>query len=191
MPVEFLTEAQKQSYGRFAGEPTEAQLARYFHLDNTDLALIHQHRGDHNRLGFALQLTTVRFLGTFLPDPTQVPSGVLHFLARQLGITEMGIIEKYLDRKATRYSHSTEIQQSYAYDPFARKPTCFNRWHPGYPMASAARRDCCLRISVIKYTYKTWRGGVKTPAMCTLKTSDCRFRWEVRRVKSETTRLVS
>lgn len=125
MPVEFLTEEQKQGYGRFAGEPTEAQLARYFHLDNTDLALIDKRRGDHNRLGFALQLTTVRFLGTFLPDPTQVPLGVLHFMARQLRITDIGIIEKYPDRKATRYTHSTEIQRYYGYYDFHAPPWRF------------------------------------------------------------------
>lgn len=125
MPVEFLSAEQRQRYGRFAGEPTEVQLARYFHLDKTDLALIQQHRGDHNRLGFALQLTTVRFLGTVLPDPTQVPSGVLHFLARQLGITNPAIIAKYLDRKATRYRHSTAIQQDYDYHDFSAPPWRF------------------------------------------------------------------
>jgi hypothetical protein len=97
VPVDFLTEAQLRRYGRYPDEVSPVQLARFFHVDDTDRVLIDRRRGDANRLGFALQLLTVRFLGTFLANPIEVPANVVGHVARQLGI-DVSCLPRYLDR---------------------------------------------------------------------------------------------
>src|SRR3954465_10540484 len=129
MPVDFLTEEQQRRYGRYAGEPSPAQLGRYFHLDDTDQRLIAQRRGDHTRLGFAVHLGTVRFLGTFLADLTEVPPGVVAHLNRQLGIADAGGLERYAAGEK-RWDHAAEIRRHYRYRDFheGAEPAALSRW---------------------------------------------------------------
>lgn len=130
MPVEFLTEVQKARYGRFSGEPSPEELARYFHFDDADRLLIGKRRSAHNRLGFALQLGTVRYLGTFLPNPINVPPGVIAYVSRQLEIPNVSSLPKYMEREATRLEHTAEIRSRYAYQDFNDPRWRFrlNRW---------------------------------------------------------------
>ncbi|AJJ27278.1 TPA: DUF4158 domain-containing protein [Yersinia enterocolitica] len=71
MPVNFLSEEQRANYGNYSGELTKEILARYFHLDDFDRLNISEKRGEHNRLGYAVLLCTVRYLGRF-PDLTAI-----------------------------------------------------------------------------------------------------------------------
>jgi Domain of unknown function (DUF4158) len=117
---EFLTDEQAGGYGRFEGEPSQAELERFFFLDDADRALVAQRRGAHSRLGFAVQLGTIRFLGTFLsPDPLDVPWGVVDYLAGQLEIADSSVVKRYTDRPMTAYEHAWEIREAYGYRDFA------------------------------------------------------------------------
>ena len=129
MPVSFLSNEQRESYGRYTGAPSLDDLARYFHLDDSDLALIAQKRGEHNRLGFAVQLCTVRYLGTFLEDPLTVPTQVLHTLAKQLHIAIIPDAHLY-SASRQRLQHAAEIQTHYGYVEITERQIGFHltRW---------------------------------------------------------------
>jgi hypothetical protein len=95
VPIDFLSPGQLASYGRYGEPPSAAQLERFFHFDDRDPALIARRRGDHNRLGFAVQLGTVRFLGTFLAQPTEVPEIVAQRVAEELAVDGPGRLAAY------------------------------------------------------------------------------------------------
>ena len=81
----FLTAAEEAVYGRFTGPPDQSTLERFFFLDDANRDVIATKRGDHNRLGFSLQLVTVRHLGRFLEDPLDVPTVVIDYVASNRG----------------------------------------------------------------------------------------------------------
>jgi hypothetical protein len=129
MPVEFLSQDQQHRYGRYTEDPSPLQLARYFHFDDRDRQLIGHHRRDYSRLGFAIQLGTVRFLGTFLADPTDVPGNVVTNVADQLDIHDSRCLAQY-GMHETHWDHTAEIKREYGYREFHDPPEVFRlvRW---------------------------------------------------------------
>ncbi|MGP5220776.1 MULTISPECIES: Tn3 family transposase [Micrococcaceae] len=115
MPVDFLSDEQAARFGRFSGDPLQTDLERFFYLDDADRELIAKRRGDHNRLGFAVQVGTVRFLGSFLTDPLDVPWTVVDYLAAQLGISDPSAVKRYTVRVETANTHAREIRTAYGY----------------------------------------------------------------------------
>lgn len=121
MPVELLTDEQAAAYAAFRGAPSRTELERFFFLDDADRELIEGKRRTHNRLGFAVQLTTARYLGVFLDDPTDVPAEVVDYLAEQLDIVDASVLKAYGERENTRLEHVRELRRVLEYrDP--RRP---------------------------------------------------------------------
>jgi hypothetical protein len=151
MPVEFLTEDQQRRYGCYTEEPSPLQLARYFHFDDRDHQLIARRQSDHTRLGFAIQLGTVRFLGTFLPNPTQVPANVVTYVANQLGLDDPTCLEHYHARD-THWDHTTQIQQAYGYRDFHDPREVFRllRWLYSRAWLSAERPSVLFDLATAR-----------------------------------------
>ncbi|CAL2074285.1 protein of unknown function [Streptomyces murinus] len=113
VPVQFLTDAQAVAYAALDGAPSRTELERFFFLDDADRQLIEAKRRSHNRLGFAVQLTTARYLGVFLDDPTDVPAEVVDYLAEQLGIEDSSVLKAYGEQRwKTRFEHVWEPRET-------------------------------------------------------------------------------
>jgi hypothetical protein len=117
----FLSDEQVARYGRFAEDPSLGELERFFRLDEQGWALLATEGRDHNRLGFAVQWRTVRMLGRFLADPTDVPATAVGFVAEQLGIAEPSCIAGYGQREPTQHEHAREIRPECGYPRIRRR----------------------------------------------------------------------
>jgi hypothetical protein len=128
VPVEFLTDEEAARYVRYGERLSRLVLEKLFFLDDDDKVLIGRHRGPHMMLGFALQLVTVRFLGTFLNDPLDVPAEVVDYVADQLGIADPSCVKRYIERRSTRFEHAEEIKRAYGLRDFALAEADLAAW---------------------------------------------------------------
>jgi TnpA family transposase len=110
MPIGFLTAAERDRLNHFPTQIPDEDLRAFFLLTEDDQRVINQQREAHTRLGFALQLCAVRYLG-FAPDDLHTtPSAVVTYIARQLEVSPEAI-HAYGRRRKTRTTHLVQIQR--------------------------------------------------------------------------------
>lgn len=113
MPGQFLNEFERKRFEQFPEDIPYDDIVIYFTLSPQDLAQIPIKSAGYNRLGFALQLCILRYLG-FCPKnlfEIEINKTVIEFLANQLNV-EPHEIKHYGKRDQTRSDHF-QIIQSY------------------------------------------------------------------------------
>ena len=111
VPVEQESSAARLEAAEQLPETLDPEsLRKYFTLTETDLQEVAVCRGVVNKLGFAVQLCTLRWQGYFLGDTRGLPAPVLETIARQLGLLSMSI-DDYPQNEKTRWEHLERIRQ--------------------------------------------------------------------------------
>ncbi|MEU5566284.1 DUF4158 domain-containing protein [Micromonospora musae] len=140
-----MTDAQAAAFAAYNGAPSRTELERFFFPDDADRELIESKRRAHNRLGFAAQLTTVRYLGVLLDDPTDIPVEVADYLAEQLDIEDASVLKAYGERENTRLDHVPELRRVLEYTEFAAVEAELRTWVDARAWTTGEGRVRCPR----------------------------------------------
>ena len=110
MPVSFLSEAERRRFNSFPADLSTNDLIAFFTLSEQDLRQIPKTTAASNRLGFALRILLLRFLGFHITNLTSVPAEVINYVASQVGAKDARL-ELYAERGATRTVHQRTIEK--------------------------------------------------------------------------------
>ncbi len=123
MPVDFLTEAERERWQRLPDTMPQDDLFVFFLLSDEDRQETQRQRDPQNRLGYALQLCILRYLG-FVPDDLQAtPHEVVAFVAEQLEI-DPSVLTLYASRRRTQTDHQLHVQCEEAANPDGSSAPC-------------------------------------------------------------------
>lgn len=117
---------KKDSFGTYLGEPSAEQLNQFFYLHEKDLEIISTMRLSSTKLGFSLQLSSLRFLGTFCTDINTIPENAIIYVAAQLKINPKEI-HNY-KRRQTKDDHVKLIKNIYGYKEFSHLKKYLSNW---------------------------------------------------------------
>ncbi|NYT00241.1 MAG: Tn3 family transposase [Methanocellales archaeon] len=116
MPGQFLTKSEREILSSFPHEVAHNDAIIFFTLSSNDMEQVQKRRENQNRLGFALQLGTLRYLGFCPDDFTAIPSPIVEYVANQLNINaSIDFLKTYGNRAHTRTDHFQEVQNYLGY----------------------------------------------------------------------------
>ncbi|MBV8475858.1 MAG: Tn3 family transposase [Acidobacteria bacterium] len=98
MSTSFLTAAERDRWQRFPKTIPQDDLAEYFLLSDADQREVNRQREPCNRLGYALQLCALRYLGFVPTDFTATPEVAVTFVAEQLRLASR-VLALYTNRR--------------------------------------------------------------------------------------------
>ena len=110
MPTGFLSDSDRARLSGFPPEIPTEDLFSYFTLTGADRALVPTTSAPTNRIGFALSLCAVRYLGFCPEDLSTAPESVLWYVSEQLGVPSEAL-EGYGGRAQTRADHLRTIYE--------------------------------------------------------------------------------
>ena len=119
MPRRSILSAAERD-GLLAVPDAKDELIRLYIFNDADLAIIRQHRGPANRLGFAVQLCYMRYPGILLAAHAEPFAPLLRMVASQIKIP-IDDWHKYGQRAETRREHLLELQSLFGFRPFATR----------------------------------------------------------------------
>jgi hypothetical protein len=120
MPVQLFTEAERARRNRFPEVIMYEDLVTFFTLSEHDLERMPRSSAPHNRLGYALQLCALRFMGFVPDDLSTTPPEAVAFVAQQLAV-EPAVLAAYGARAHTRQDHLQVAQAHLGYRKVRKK----------------------------------------------------------------------
>jgi TnpA family transposase len=104
-----LTPSQRSGLLDIPEDFPQIEIERHFTFTADQIALIQAKRGNHNRIGFAVQWAYTRYPGRRWEQGEQPPEAVLLHITKQIGGDSSDFVQYALARDTTRREHFLEI----------------------------------------------------------------------------------
>lgn len=115
MPKRFLTKIDRDNLNNFPKEISYDDMVKYFTINHFDMKQIPIQSSSYNKLGFAIQLCSLRYMGFIPKDLTSLPKHVLHYLSQQLNI-DPNCVGDYGNREKTVRKHQSIIANYFGFN---------------------------------------------------------------------------